>query len=207
MYRRLGITDYRFEVVESERELIEALLDKLRFEWDPECLAGFEVHHASWGFLLERAESEYSASLFVVEHFNTSSFGSSVGWDIVSELGRVKRFDTGRFGNKQNDRWGMQQSSVLNFTGRHVLPIWRILKADNKFQQNSFEHIAWHVLHIRCVLQTCCAAPARTDAVEATTERRISRTRRSPSGTPRVTRPRWLESSATGAIASRWTLR
>ena len=69
----------------------------------------------------------------------------------MPELGRVRVLDTGRFGDAQSDRWGYNQSSVLNFTGRHVLPIWRILKADNKFQQYSFEHIAFHVLGVRCV--------------------------------------------------------
>lgn len=63
----------------------------------------------------------------------------------------MRVLDTGRFGDAQSDRWGYNQSSVLNFTGRHVLPIWRILKADNKFQQYSFEHIAFHVLGVRCV--------------------------------------------------------
>ncbi|GAA5838346.1 hypothetical protein JCM9279_003213 [Rhodotorula babjevae] len=117
-------------VVETERDLIELFLDKLRMEWDPECVAGFEVHHGSWGYLLERAETAFE-------------------WNLVPELGRVKSFDTGKFGDKHSDRWGFSQSSVLNFTGRHVLPVWRILKADNKFQQNSFEHIALHVLGIR----------------------------------------------------------
>lgn len=59
--RILGITpaDYDIEVVSSERILIETFLDKVRYDWDPECLGGYEVHHASWGYLLERAEAEY----------------------------------------------------------------------------------------------------------------------------------------------------
>jgi len=50
-------------VVDTERDLIELFLDKLRMEWDPECVAGFEVHHGSWGYLLERAETAFGASL------------------------------------------------------------------------------------------------------------------------------------------------
>ncbi|BGP12586.1 DNA polymerase zeta [Rhodosporidiobolus nylandii] len=128
--RKLGNPDYAVEVVENEADLIEYFIEKVRYEWDPECFAGYEVHHSSWGYLLERAE--YACS-----------------WNIVPELGRVKSFDTGKFGDRQSDRWGFNQASTLNFTGRHVLPIWRILKADNKLQQNSFEHIVWHVLHQR----------------------------------------------------------
>ncbi|GAA5965048.1 hypothetical protein JCM8115_005696 [Rhodotorula mucilaginosa] len=128
--RIVGITDYDIHVVEDERTLIDTFVEWVRYDWDPECLGGYEVHHASWGYLLERAEAEY-------------------GWNLVPELGRVRVLDTGRFGDAQSDRWGYNQSSVLNFTGRHVLPIWRILKADNKFQQYSFEHIAFHVLGVR----------------------------------------------------------
>lgn len=61
-YRVLGITDYAIEFVEDERTLIETFVDKLRNDWDPECVAGYEVHHASWGFLLERGEAGYGSS-------------------------------------------------------------------------------------------------------------------------------------------------
>lgn len=76
----------------------------------------------------------------------------------------MRSFDTGRFGNAQSDRWGFNQSSTLNFTGRHVLPIWRILKADNKFQQNSFEHIAFHVLRERCDVSPLALGPPVADS-------------------------------------------
>lgn len=59
------------------------------------------------------------------------------------------RHDQGRHGDAKSDRWGFTQSSTLNFTGRHVLPIWRIIKADNKLQHNTFEHVAYHVLQQR----------------------------------------------------------
>ncbi|GAA5962119.1 hypothetical protein JCM21900_003552 [Sporobolomyces salmonicolor] len=128
--KKLGSTNYLVEVVEDEQQLIDVWIDKVRFEFDPECLAGYEVHHGSWGYLIERAEYYYS-------------------WNLVPELGRVKAFDTGKSGNAQSDRWGFNQHTTLDFTGRHVLPIWRILKADNKFQQNSFEHVAYHILRLR----------------------------------------------------------
>ncbi|GAA6006501.1 hypothetical protein JCM10207_004954 [Rhodosporidiobolus poonsookiae] len=128
--RKLGNPDYIIEAVDNEHDLFVLLVEKVRYEWDPECLAGYEVHHSSWGYLLERCHYAHE-------------------WNLVPELGRVKSFDTGKFGDAKSDRWGFNQSSTLNFTGRHVLPIWRILKADNKFQQNSFEHIAYHVLKQR----------------------------------------------------------
>lgn len=54
-------------------------------------------------------------------------------------------------GTKENDRWGFNESSTLRFTGRHVLSIWRVVKVDNKLLQNSFEHVAFHILRQRCV--------------------------------------------------------
>lgn len=64
--RTLGITpaEYDVEIVSDERTLIDAFLEKVRYDWDPECLGGYEVHHASWGYLLERAEAEYGATAF-----------------------------------------------------------------------------------------------------------------------------------------------
>lgn len=97
----------------------------------------------------------------------------------MPELGRVRTFDTGRFGDAQSDRWGYNQSSVLDFTGRHVLPIWRILKADNKFQQYSFEHIAFHVLGQRSVLpsgDTRSKGPFLTDSLSRSVPRWSHRT-------------------------------
>ena len=57
---------------------------------------------------------------------------------------------TGRFGTKDTDRWGFNETSTLNFTGRHVISIWRVLKGDNKFLQNSFEHVVVNILRCRC---------------------------------------------------------
>lgn len=59
--RVVGITDYDIHVVEDERALIDTFVEWVRYDWDPECLGGYEVHHASWGYLLERAEAEYGA--------------------------------------------------------------------------------------------------------------------------------------------------
>lgn len=50
----LGHTDYVFKIVDSESELINEFIDMVR-TWDPECVAGYEVHHGSWGYLIERA--------------------------------------------------------------------------------------------------------------------------------------------------------
>ncbi|KAM0793277.1 hypothetical protein ACM66B_000738 [Microbotryomycetes sp. NB124-2] len=123
-------TDPVLEFVDSELDLIELFLHKMTEEWDPEAVAGYEVHKHSWGYLLSRARKKYERNL-------------------VPELGRVIDHDTGRYGDAQSDRWGYNQASTLNFTGRHMLPIWRILKADNHLQYNTFEHVVFQVLKKR----------------------------------------------------------
>lgn len=62
---RLGKTDYILDIVEDEQALFNMVIDKVRQEWDPEALAGFEVHHASWGYLLERAHKSHGTSRLV----------------------------------------------------------------------------------------------------------------------------------------------
>lgn len=69
---------------------------------------------------------------------------------IVDALGRLSRTNTGKHGSSTSDRWGFTQSSTLDFSGRHVLPIWRILKEDLKLTGYTFENIAFHVLRYRC---------------------------------------------------------
>jgi DNA polymerase zeta len=56
LLRKIGKTEYVVEVVESEHELFNRFIDLVRYDWDPEAVAGYEVHRASWGYLLERAQ-------------------------------------------------------------------------------------------------------------------------------------------------------
>ncbi|KAI5480032.1 hypothetical protein MNV49_001997 [Pseudohyphozyma bogoriensis] len=127
---RLGPLKYALTIVDSEHELVNIFIDKVRYEWDPEIVAGYEVHNASWGYLIERAER-------------------ALEWNLVDEFGRLSAQQVGKFGNKKTDRWGFNESTTLNLTGRHVFPIWRILRADNRLQQYTFEHAAFHVLRQR----------------------------------------------------------
>lgn len=50
----VGATDYVLDVVETEHDLINEWIDRVR-EWDPECVGGYEIHKGSWGYLIERA--------------------------------------------------------------------------------------------------------------------------------------------------------
>lgn len=59
LLRLVGKTDYVVEVVDTEHDLMNRFIDLVRDKWDPEAVAGYEVHHASWGYLLERAEAAH----------------------------------------------------------------------------------------------------------------------------------------------------
>lgn len=145
--RVVGPTSYTLEVVDSEHDLIDLWIDKIR-AWDPEIVAGYETVHASWGYLLERADAAYRA-LFSLhgERIRLTLF-FALEWSIVEELGRVAAQGTGRYASKASDRRGFNE---LSFSGRHLLPIWQTLEADNRLQQYTFENVAFHMLRRRWV--------------------------------------------------------
>ncbi|SCV68725.1 BQ2448_846 [Microbotryum intermedium] len=146
----IGPTDYALQVVDTELSMIATFLDLIVNDWDPEALAGYEVHHSSWGYLLERAKEVHGeCSKVSCPMYQTDDFALNLDWNLVPELGRMEKQSTGRHGNAQSDRWGFQQSSALKFTGRHVLPIWRILSSDNRMQHAAFEHVVFQVLKHR----------------------------------------------------------
>ena len=58
---RLGLSRYTIEYVDDELELLNLLIDKVQ-EWDPEVLTGYEIQNSSWGYVLERAQTEYGIS-------------------------------------------------------------------------------------------------------------------------------------------------
>lgn len=119
--RELGTTGYVVETVESEWDLLQWLVDKVQRVWDPECLTGYEVKKGSLGYLVDRAKAEHD-------------------YDLVDELSRIPT---------QRARRPYPGQSSLKFVGRHVLPIWSLLRVDNKLQQYSFEHVAYHILRVR----------------------------------------------------------
>lgn len=61
----------------------------------------------------------------------------------------MSRDSTGKFGSAKDDRWQYRQSTTLNFTGRHCLPIWRIFRSDFKLTRYTLEHVVQNVLQQR----------------------------------------------------------
>jgi DNA polymerase zeta len=56
---RAGLDDIPTTVVESELDLINWVIDLVK-AWDPDVLAGWELHNASWGYLTARAQDQFS---------------------------------------------------------------------------------------------------------------------------------------------------
>ncbi|CAG8922284.1 unnamed protein product [Penicillium salamii] len=112
----------------SELDLINRLVDLVRYH-DPDVITGYEVHNASWGYVIERARKKYD-------------------FDICEELSRTKSQSNGRFG-KEADRWGFDHSSSVRITGRHMFNIWRAMKGELNLLQYTMENVVFHVLHRR----------------------------------------------------------
>lgn len=112
----------------SELDLINRLVDVVRYH-DPDIITGYEVHSASWGYVIERARKKYD-------------------FDICEELSRTKSQSHGRFG-KDADRWGFDHSSSVRITGRHMFNIWRAMKSELNLLQYTMESVVFHVLHRR----------------------------------------------------------
>ncbi|OQE23950.1 hypothetical protein PENFLA_c010G01476 [Penicillium flavigenum] len=112
----------------TELDLINRLIDIVRY-YDPDIITGYEVHNASWGYVIERARKKYD-------------------FDICEELSRTKSQSNGRFG-KEADQWGFNHSSSIRITGRHMFNIWRAMKGELNLLQYTMENVVFHALHRR----------------------------------------------------------
>lgn len=123
---RLGpLHDVSVQYLESELDLFNELIDRVR-EWDPDILAGWEVHGSSWGYLAGRAMEEF-------------------GLHLSEELSRVRSaFTRGGASN-----WNVQQNSAFKVIGRHVFNIWRIMRGDLNLLGYTFENVSYHLLKQR----------------------------------------------------------
>ncbi|KAB8290538.1 hypothetical protein EYC80_010963 [Monilinia laxa] len=119
---------FEVHVETSELDLLVRMVEVVR-EHDPDILTGFEVHGSSWGYLIERARVKYD-------------------YDLCDEFSRMKTESHGRFG-KDNDKWGFNNTSTIRVTGRHMINIWRAMRAELNLLQYTLENVAFHLLHRR----------------------------------------------------------
>ncbi|KAF7937877.1 uncharacterized protein EAE97_007673 [Botrytis byssoidea] len=112
----------------SELDLLVRMVEIVR-EYDPDILTGFEVHGGSWGYLIERARTKYD-------------------YDLCDEFSRMKNQSHGRFG-KDKDKWGFDNTSTIRVTGRHMINIWRAMRAELNLLQYTLENVVFHLLRRR----------------------------------------------------------
>ena len=122
------LTAAKTEEEGSELQLINRMIDIVR-NYDPDILTGYEVHNGSWGYMIERARFMYD-------------------FDLCDEFSRMKSNSHGRFG-KDNDRWGFNHTSTIRVTGRHMINIWRAMRAELNLLQYTMENVVFHLLHRR----------------------------------------------------------
>ena len=118
--------DVETHAFDDERALFRGFI-ALTLALDPDVLVGFEVQGESLGFLVDRAKE--------------------LGHDLVREISRAERLPAAN--ERQDDEYGRLHSSGIYVTGRVVLNLWRILRAELKLQSHTFEACAAAVLKRR----------------------------------------------------------
>ncbi|KAJ4358509.1 DNA polymerase zeta [Didymosphaeria variabile] len=121
-------TSIAVDYEEDELDLINRIVDIVR-HFDPDIMAGYEVHNGSWGYLIERARLKFE-------------------YDLCDEISRTKSQSHGRFG-KEADRWGFTHTSTIRVTGRHMINIWRSMRGELNLLQYTMENVVFHLLHKR----------------------------------------------------------
>ncbi|KAI0732391.1 hypothetical protein C8Q72DRAFT_874307 [Fomitopsis betulina] len=118
------LRDLKFEVVSSELDLINRLIDVV-VDINPDIITGWEVQADSWGYLSARA--------------------STYGYDLGEQISRAPRRHMGG----GSDRWDIRTTSTFKVVGRHVLNLWRIMRAEQGLTSYTFENVTFQVLRRR----------------------------------------------------------
>ncbi|KAK0502919.1 hypothetical protein EDD18DRAFT_1345761 [Armillaria luteobubalina] len=120
----LRIRDFTIEKVDSELDLINAVIDKV-LDLDPDIVVGWEVQLSSWGYFSARA----------------ATYGLE-----VSELISRATLSSRKSGSIQ---WETRKTSTFKAAGRHVLNVWRIMRSEQNLNTYTFENVVFNVLRQR----------------------------------------------------------
>ena len=130
------------DVFDSELDLLNGLID-LVIELDPDILTGWEVQINSWGFLEARG-STYGTIQMVVQ---VCDLLTKIPGITVSEL--ISRAPPRYSGGTSVDQWASRRASTFKVAGRHVLNLWRIVRAEKTLNFYTFENVVFDVLRRR----------------------------------------------------------
>ncbi|GBE80756.1 DNA polymerase zeta catalytic subunit [Sparassis crispa] len=118
------LREFPLEIASNELDLLNRFVDIVG-EIDPDIVVGWEVQAASWGYLSAR--------------------GQSYGLDIGEQISRAP----GRPIGGGSNQWGMRTASTFKVIGRHVLNLWRIIRAEQSFTSYTFENVVFNLLRRR----------------------------------------------------------
>lgn len=123
---RVGVAreDVRVVRAQNEMDMIMQFIDVVR-EIDPDILMGFEIEMASWGYLLERA--------------------NTLNMQLTTPLSRLldNKSTTSANSVKINGK------NLGHFPGRVLLNLWAVLRHEITLRIYSYENCYYHVLHER----------------------------------------------------------
>jgi len=136
------LRDMHVDEYDDELELIHSLVD-LVHELDPDILAGWEIQRSSWGYLATRG-SEHG-TFIVRESVILRLTKSCSGLSVTQLLSRAPHGS----GHAGSDNWSTRHTSNFKVTGRHVLNVWRVMRAEQTLGMYSFENFVFHILHQR----------------------------------------------------------
>ncbi|KAJ3374695.1 DNA polymerase zeta [Allomyces arbusculus] len=117
------------EYFDTERGLIAHFVDLVRTA-DPDVLLGYEIHAASWGYLVERCHLAFKL-------------------DLCDELSRIISKKHADLDPNKLSAWGFRKGASFTVTGRIILNVWRLLRSDIASTDYSLSNMAAKVLHRR----------------------------------------------------------
>jgi DNA polymerase zeta len=135
--RNIHVDEY-----DDELELIHSLVD-LVHELDPDILAGWEVQRSSWGYLATRGREHGNFVIRMCTILRLTIFCS--GLSVTQLLSRAPHGS----GHTGSDNWSTRHTANFKVTGRHVLNVWRVMRAEQTLGMYSFENFVFHILHQR----------------------------------------------------------
>jgi DNA polymerase elongation subunit (family B) len=123
----------------SESSLFGGLANELD-ALNPDILLGFETQTMSIGFLLERADALEIPLLRSISRIVDLKRGSATGgW--LNEGAQPGEMNAGA-------RYFQRRGADIRIPGRHVLNVWRVVRADVKLSSYSLYGVASEVLHV-----------------------------------------------------------
>ncbi|AGO09891.1 AaceriAAL099Cp [[Ashbya] aceris (nom. inval.)] len=117
--------DTRVAFFNSEYELIDEFA-KLVLIIDPDILSGYETNRSSWGYILARAELAHSIDFSLL-------------------ISRLSREDQSGVASE----WNYSHSAGIKIAGRHMLNVWRRMRAEVNLSKYNIESVAYHLLNKR----------------------------------------------------------